>query len=61
MLKKFKTILSNLKILRAHLRAHVSVRAFLRAFIDRKLTGPILTLMVINMNEKLLSVMKLWS
>ena len=47
MQKKFKTILSNLKFY-----ARIYARTFLRAFIDRKLTGPILTLIVINMNEK---------
>ena len=59
--KKFRTILMQFKILRAHLRAHLRVRAFLNAFIDLKLTRQILTLIMTNMNEKWLSVMKIWS
>ena len=36
-------------------------RTHARAFFDLKLTGRILTLIMINMNEKCLSVMKIWS
>ena len=36
-------------------------RTHARAFFDLKLTGRILTLIMINMNEKCLPVMKIWS
>ena len=42
-------------------RALTRGRTRTRAFFDLKLTGLILTLIMINMNEKLLLVMKIWS
>ena len=42
-------------------RALTRGRTHARAFSDLKLTGRILTLIMINMNEKCLSVMKIWS
>ena len=61
MQKKFGMILS---ILNFCARVNARTNAYaqdLRAFIDLKLTGRILILIMINMNEKLLSVMKIWS
>ena len=43
------------------LRAPTRGRTRTRAFIDLKLTGWILTIIVINMNEKWFTVMKIWS
>ena len=51
--------LEHLKKIRARKRANKSVRAFLRAFFDLKLIGQILTLIMINMNEKWISVLKI--
>ena len=55
----------------AHARVRVSLFSlwnaianngvYTRAFFDLKLTGLILTLILVNMNEKCLSVMKIWS
>ena len=59
MQKKFGNDLEHFKFLRARKRAHKRVRADLRTFFDLKLTGRILILFMINMNEKLLSVMKI--
>ena len=59
MQKKMADDFEQFKILRARKRAHERVRAFLRAFIDLKLTGQILTLILIIINEKFLSVMKI--
>ena len=42
-------------------RALTRGRTHARAFSDLKLTGRILTLIMINMNRKCLSVMKIWS
>ena len=42
-------------------RALTRGRTHARAFFDLKLTGRILTLIMINMNEKCLSVKKIWS
>ena len=42
-------------------RALTRGRTHARAFFDLKLTGRILTLIMINMNEKCFSVMKIWS
>ena len=42
-------------------RALTCGRTHARAFSDLKLTGRILTLIMINMNRKCLSVMKIWS
>ena len=53
--------LEHFKKFRARKRADERARANLRTFIDLKLTGRILILFMINMNEKLLSVMKIWS
>ena len=47
--------LEHFKFLRARKRAHLGT------FIDLKLTGRILILIVIIMNEKYFSVMKIWS
>ena len=52
--KKFGMIKSILKFLRARKRADERARAHLRTLIDLKLTGRILILIVIIMNEKLL-------
>ena len=57
--KKIWDDLEHFKFLRARKRADERVRAHLRTFIDLKLTGRILILIMINMNEKLLSVMKI--
>ena len=57
--KKIWDDLEHFKFLRARKRAHERVRAHLRTFFDLKLTGRILILIMINMNEKLLSVMKI--
>ena len=57
--KKIWDDLEHFKKIRARKRADKSVRAFLRAFFDLKLTRRILILIMINMNEKLLSVMKI--
>ena len=43
------------------LRAPTRGRTRTRALIDLKLTGRILTIIVINMNEKWFTVMKIWS
>ena len=59
--KKIVNDLEHFKFLRARKRAHERVRVDLRTFFDLKLTGRILILFMINMNEKLLSVMKIWS
>ena len=59
--KKNGNNLEHFKFLRARKRAHERVRADLRTFFDLKLTGRILILFMINMNEQLLSVMKIWS
>ena len=59
MQKKIWDDLEHFKFLRARKRAHERARAHFRTFIDLKLTGRILILIVINMNEKLLSVMKI--
>ena len=59
--KKIWDDLEHFKFLRARKRADERARAHLRTFIDLKLTGRILILIMINMNEKLLSVMKIWS
>ena len=57
--KKFWDDLEHFKFLRARKRADERARAHLRTFIDLKLTGRILILIVIIMNEKLVSVMKI--
>ena len=60
--KKIWDDLEHFKFLRARKREHDErARAHLRTFFDLKLTGRILILIVIIMNEKLLSVMKIWS
>ena len=51
--------LEHFNFLRARKRADERARAHLRTFIDLKLTGRILILIMINMNEKLLFVMKI--
>ena len=57
--KKIWDDLEHFKKFRACKRADKSVRAFFRAFFGLKLTGRILILIMVNMNEKLLSVMKI--
>ena len=52
--KKIWDDLEHFKFLRARKRADKRARAHLRTFIDLKLTGRILILFMINMNEKLL-------
>ena len=59
--KKIWDDLEHFKFLRARKRADERARAHLRTFFDLKLTGRILILIVIIMNEKYFSVMKIWS
>ena len=59
--KKIRDDLEHFKFLRARKRADERARAHLRTFFDLKLTGRILILIVIIMNEKYFSVMKIWS
>ena len=59
--KKILDDLEHFKFLRARKRADERARVHLRTFIDLKLTGRILILIVVglHMNEKFLSVMKI--
>ena len=61
MQKKIWDDLEHFEFLRARKRADERVRAHLRTFIDLKLTGRILILIMLIMNEKYVSVMKIWS
>ena len=57
--KKIRDDLEHFKFLRARKRADERARAHLRTFFELKLTGRILILIVIIMNEKYFSVMKI--
>ena len=57
--KKIGNDLEHFKFLCARKCAHERVRADLSTFFDLKLTGRILILFMIKMNEKLYSVMKI--